>query len=41
MFELIQKYYRMGIYTDQDLETFVAAEQLTREQADEIRKETA
>ena len=41
MFELIKKYYRMGIYTDKDLETFVAAGQLTREQADEIREETA
>ena len=38
MFELIKKYYRMGIYTDKDLETFVGAEQLTREQADEIRE---
>ena len=37
MFELIKKYYRMGIYTDGDLETFVAAGQLTREQADEIK----
>ena len=37
MFELIKKYYRMGIYTDKDLETFVGAGQLTREQADEIR----
>ncbi|WP_083389931.1 XkdX family protein [Angelakisella massiliensis] len=38
MFELIKKYYRMGIYTDKDLETFVGAGQLTREQADEIRE---
>lgn len=37
MFELIQKYYRMGIYTDKDLETFVAAGQLTREQAETIK----
>ena len=38
MFELIKKYYRMGIYTDKDLETFVGAGQVTREQADEIRE---
>ena len=37
MFELIKKYYRMGIYTDKDLETFVAAGQLTREQAEAIK----
>ena len=37
MFELIKKYYRMGIYTDQDLETFVAAGQLAREQAETIK----
>lgn len=38
MFELIKKYYHMGIYTNQDLETFVAAGQITKEQADEIRR---
>lgn len=37
MFELIKKYYRMGIYTDKDLETFVAAGQLIREQAETIK----
>ena len=38
MFELIKKYYRMGIYTGKDLETYVGGGQLTREQADEIRE---
>ena len=37
MFELVKKYYKMGIYADQDLETFVAAGQITPEQADEIK----
>ena len=37
MFELIKKYYRMGIYTDKDLETFVEAGHLTREQAKTIQ----
>lgn len=37
MFDLIKKYYRMGIYTDQDLETFVAAGQITQEQAEIIK----
>lgn len=41
MFELIKKYYRMGIYTDRDLETFVTAEQITPEQAAEIREGSA
>ena len=37
MFELVKKYYKMGIYADQDLETFVAAGQLTQEQAETIK----
>lgn len=37
MFELIRKYYHMGIYNDKDLETFVAAGQITQEQAKTIK----
>ena len=37
MFELIQKYYRMGIYSENDLELFASAGLLTQEQMIEIR----
>ena len=37
MFELIQKYYRMGIYSENDLELFVSAGLLTQKQMIEIR----
>lgn len=37
MFELIRKYYRLGIYSDQDLDNFVTTGQITQIQALEIR----
>lgn len=37
MFELIRKYFRMGIYTEQDLSNFVTTGQITPEQAEEIK----
>ncbi len=37
MYDIIKKYYDMGLYTDEDLETFVEAGYITQEQADEIR----
>lgn len=36
MFELIKKYYRMGIYTASELDLFVQNGTLTVEQAQEI-----
>lgn len=33
----IMQYYLAGIYTDQDLETFVASKDLTEDEAAEIK----
>ena len=35
---LIKRYYRMGIYTDKDLDTFVDAQYITAEEKTEITK---
>lgn len=36
-FETIKKYYVQGIYNDENLETFVKANMITQEQANEIK----
>ncbi|MEG0944711.1 MAG: XkdX family protein [Angelakisella sp.] len=37
MFKLIAKYYRMGIYTDADIDMYVQCGTITQAQADEIK----
>lgn len=39
MFELIKKYYKMGIYTDANLDTYVKSRAITAEQAEELKTE--
>lgn len=38
MYELIKKYYELGIYNDSDIDMFVLAENITKEQGDEIKR---
>ncbi|MEG1204984.1 MAG: XkdX family protein [Angelakisella sp.] len=37
MYDLIKKYYKMGIYTDADLDMYVKSGTITQAQADEIK----
>lgn len=37
MFELIKKYYRMGIYSDADVDMFARCKEITDTQAAEIK----
>jgi len=37
MFKLIAKYYRMGIYTDADVELYMQSGTITQAQAEEIK----